>query len=153
MKDKPIMENIWQIARNMESEGIAFYNKLSKESPSSQLSALFYFLAQQEQDHLELFEKIEKKLEATTKGRKAEPVAVKEAFEQVKPDLSSDSLPESDIEAYRTALTMETKAIEYYTDLLEKSDDEDQKLALRIIINEERNHETMMSEILETMGG
>lgn len=145
------MENIWQTAKSMEREGIAFYQKLSNESTDDRLSALFYFLAQQEQDHLNFFDKIEKKLSVNFNERDNEPKSLEETFEKIKPSISSKSLPSNEREAYSIAITMETKAVAYYNSLLPQVENEEQKAALQIIINEERNHESMMTEMLDSM--
>ena len=145
------MENVWQTAKSMEREGIAFYQKLSNETKSDRLAGLFYFLSQQELDHLNFFDTIENKLTINTTERNNPPESVTEAFEKIKPDLSSSTLPKSEKETYKIALTMETKAIEYYSSLLEQATDDNQRLALKIIINEEKNHESMMREMVESM--
>ena len=54
------MENIWEIAKNMEKEGMEFYLKLSKESQIDELAGLFHFLSQQEKDHYDTFDKLSK---------------------------------------------------------------------------------------------
>jgi rubrerythrin len=139
----------FELAKNIELEGKAYYETLAKESPMSALSGIFGFLAKEEQQHYELFDAVQKK---KSPGELTAGTVSGEA-KRVFAALSSQfSLPETVYDyskAYSKALELERKSISTYEDMLGKASSAAHKKILSFLIQEEQKHEHLVEHLLE----
>ncbi len=143
------MESIWQLAKNMEQEGIEFYRKLSEDTAISELAGVFYFLMEQEKVHLSVFTDMERGMMMQSRDRHSAKDTAKQIFPKIAPAFKDIENKLSAIDAYRKAEEVERKSVEYYTSLLPQAENEQQKKALEMIIEEERDHESIMQSIAD----
>jgi len=134
----------YKIARKMEHDGLHFYKTILTQCHNDDITSALKYLLASEKDHLAFFEA---KIEAA--GADGD-----DGFEDedIVDFLSADVFAVNDVgEACKTefadsarALTfgykMEQQAIQFYTALLEKTQDEVGRTALKEIINEEKRH-------------
>jgi rubrerythrin len=138
-----------ELAKNIEQEGKRYYEKLAKESPVSALSGIFKVLAQEEQQHYELFNSWQK----TTYPHPSSSGTVSAEAKRVFAALSAQfTLPETAYDyskAYSKALEMERKSISLYEDMLGKESSAEHKKTLSFLIQEEQKHEHLVEHLLE----
>jgi len=147
------MSSIWEIAKGMEVEGKKFYEQLSLQASNKALEKAFSLLADAEQKHYETFESLEKSMPVESSAAPSIGVDIKKAFKEIaedltKPDTGMEVMADAET-AYEKALSMEEKGIEFYSDMLEKTDDNLQKTMIEQIITEEKSHVKIVSNLLE----
>lgn len=143
------MENLLEVAKNMEIEGEEYYKKLARETTVEELTGVFLFIADQEEDHFKLFEYMQEGKVPDYKEVKGAFSVAKDAFKKITPDFSLPGALTNAKSAYKTAVSMERKTVEYYTSLLEKIENNDQKEVLQMIIEEEEKHQALMESLCE----
>ena len=143
------MSTIYEIAVNMEKEGKEYYERLASQTQINELQGVFLFMAKQEEKHRKLFESL-------AKGESIEPLTAqsaaaeaKAAFGRMAPGFSAPADMHTATDAYKIAKTMETQAVEYYTELLTKAQTTAEKEALEVVIKEEKQHEKIVASFLE----
>lgn len=138
-----------ELAKNIEQEGKRYYEKLARETPVSALSGIFKLLAEEEQQHYELFNSWQK----TAYPHPSSSGTVSAQAKRVFAALSAQfSLPETAYDyskAYSKALELERKSISLYEDMLGKSTSPGEKSALTYLIQEEQKHEHLVEHLLE----
>ncbi|MBN1980097.1 MAG: hypothetical protein JW795_01090, partial [Chitinivibrionales bacterium] len=72
-----------------------------------------------------------------------------EAFASIVPDFSIRTSLLDANHAYKQALAMETKAIEYYSSLLTELKNPHEREAVAVILEEEQKHESIMESIID----
>ncbi len=143
------MEQVWEVAKNMELEGEAYYKQLSEEAHIKELRGVFSFLAEQEKEHYNLFNSLQDdKTPSLADSENALKIA-KEAFKKIVYDFSEQDAIESAEKKYQNAASVEKGAIEYYKSLLNKTENDDQKNALEKIIKEEKKHQVIMESLVD----
>ena len=142
------MASIWKLAKDMEKQGKAYYEKLSKSSKNPEIAAVFAFLAKEEAVHLKTFEKFEKGLKIAPRLASGSTVKAAKLFGKMA--VKSRIADEKDTvdKAYKEALAMEKQAVKYYSGMLKKCGPS-QKSALAHIIAEEKNHAVLMESLVE----
>ncbi len=143
------MENIFEVAKNMEVEGEEFYRKLAEEMSINELKGVFLFLADQEHDHYKLFEFMQEGKTPTYEEVKNAFSVTKDAFAKIAPGFSGFETLISAENAYEKAVNMEKNAIEFYTSLLDSVETDEQRNALQWVIEEEKKHKVVMESMVE----
>lgn len=143
------MENFWETAKKMESEGIAFFKKLSLETTVEELKGLFTFLANEEQNHLEIFQKLEAKQNISFSSQENSLAVAKGIFAKIQPNFSEDDKFADSSSIYKKIKTMEADAVTYYSSLLEKVENEEEAAVLKQIIKEEKRHEKLFDALID----
>jgi rubrerythrin len=138
-----------ELAKNIEKEGKAWYEKLAADSPVPGLAGIFRLLANEEQQHFDLFDARQKN---KTPGA-LKPGTVSGEAKLMFSKLSKQfSLPETIYDyskAYEKALEMERKSISLYEDMLSASTSAEDKKALAFLVGEEQKHEHLVEHLLE----
>jgi rubrerythrin len=143
------MNNVWEIALNMENEGIEFYNNLAMETENLELAGVFKFLADQEEEHKKYFESIEHCIIGKYPKTEDAESKAKEVFKKIAPNFKVSEKIILAVDAYKKAITLENKAVEYYTSLLYEAESEDQRDIIKLIINEEKNHAATLELLID----
>lgn len=125
------MSTIWDVAMNMEKEGIAFYKAQQASTANKQLSGVFGMLAREEQAHLDLFTNLQKSAPVTARPESTLIADVKKEFARLTADFAATDVIDDAAAAYRKALSMENHAVEYYTGLIAQVRDAAQLTALK----------------------
>ncbi|MGM0444401.1 MAG: ferritin family protein [Fibrobacterota bacterium] len=138
-------------AIQMEEEGIAFFEKMIKQTEEDDLKGVFRFLRDQEIRHRDYFRRIADG--DTTSSFSADKDSVeyaRSAFSSLKDNFDgvSESLRNS-VEAYKKARAMEAEAVEFYTGLREEAQTDQEKESLQVIIDEEKKHEKLMDAMVD----
>jgi rubrerythrin len=142
------MASIWKLAKDMEKQGKAYYEKLSKSSKNPEIASVFAFLAREEAVHLATFEKLEKGMKVTVRKVSGSTVKAINLFGKMAAKSRIADEKESAAKAYKEALAMEKQAVKYYSGMLKKCD-ASQKAALTLIIDEEKNHTVIMESLMD----
>ncbi len=143
------MSDVWETAKSMENEGKEFYEKLAAESTLPGVSKIFSFLAKQEQKHFDYFDLLSKGAPAGDAADEDPIAKVKAIFAEVEKP-AADFVPEDEtVGAYEKGLSLEVKSIEYYEKILNGSDSDYAKVALKAIIEEEEKHKKILSAIID----
>jgi len=139
-----------QRAIQMEKDGYAFYMKAALQTSSDLGKQIFESIAKDEQVHLEVFQKMftakvgEVEMNALVKrGTKYEklPVFPKDLKEVEGANPNTDEL-----DALKIAMDSEDTAIKYYTEIKEKSSDEEVKIIFDKIITQEKAHYQILND-------
>jgi rubrerythrin len=145
------MASIWNLAKDMEKEGKAYYEKLSAASKNKEIAAIFAFLAKEEAVHLTTFEKLEKGMMVSARPVSESTVKALKLFGKMAVRSRIADEKESAIKAYKEALGLEKQAVKYYSGMLKKCD-ASQKTALTLIIEEEMKHKAIMEALVDFVG-
>lgn len=138
--------NMFDVAIEMEMEGASFYQQLADNAGHVGLARIFTLLRDDEIRHKAFFEGMKSKAEVNVDASFSESDEVKELIESFNDENFSQLLDQK--EAYESALNVELKSIEFYTEQKAKLSDEKEKKVLDIIIREERRHYDLLDTII-----
>lgn len=143
-------------AIQMEKDGYSFYTKASAQTSDKSGSKIFESLAKDELLHLETFKNIFANEMGETEYQQLVNSSKKYASLTVFPkDLATqkDSSPDTnDLDALHTAMDSEKEAIDYYTRILEKVDNESVAKIIKEIIHQEKQHYLILEEEFNFLG-
>lgn len=142
------MPSVWKLAKDMEKEGKAYYEKCAKSSKNPEIAAVFAFLAKEEAVHLKVFEKFEKGMKVASRLASGSTAKAAKLFGKMAAKGKIADEKESAVKAYKEALAMEKQAVTYYTGMKKKCD-AFQCAALDVIIEEEKKHVTLMDALID----
>jgi rubrerythrin len=142
------MPSVWKLPKEMEKEGKAYYEKLSKAAKNPEIVSVFAFLAKEEAVHLKTFEKMEKGMKVVTRMASGSTVKASKLFGKMAVRSRVADEKESAVKAYKEALAMEKQAVKYYSGMMKKCD-AFQKTALTVIVEEEKKHVVLMEALIE----
>jgi rubrerythrin len=142
--------NLLDFAMEIESEGIEFYTDLMKNTPARDIAGLFGFFAKEEKRHYEIFEAWKKNVRAPTIEKTGMAEKSQEVFTRLSANFMTAGTPAIDHEdAYRKAMSLEEKSILFYNDLQAAMRDEEQKLLIALIIQQEHTHARVIRQLME----
>ena len=149
MTDENVKEAI-KTAIQMEKDGYSFYKKAAAQTSSEMGRSVFESLAEDELVHLDVFQKmfdetIEKSewedlVNSSSKYRKL-PIFPKDLkkVEGVHPDTN-------ELDVLRMAMDSEKEAIDYYSEILGCTIDDEAKKIINEIIEQEKNHYFLLEQ-------
>lgn len=142
--------DLFNVAKQIENDSIRYYTTLAKQTPLRELAGIFAFLANEERCHYELFDSWQKNgcvypLSDPTMVENLEDMCRKFIIHLKKIDISIID----HYEAYKKALKLEKKSIEFYEYGLELSVAYDQQELLKRIIAEEQIHVKLIESLME----
>ena len=147
------MSTTFKIAKEIETEGMEFYEKLAAEAPRTELASVFTFLASAEKRHYELFDSLEKSMPNEYAAAKDSRLNFKELFqgltEEFKKSEPALKALEDTEDAYQKALSFEQKSIDFYEKLQGDADSGLQKAIVGQLIAEEQYHARIIQGLLE----
>jgi len=150
MEKKNNVKEAIKTAIQMEKDGYSFYQKAAAQTSSEMGKSIFKSLAEDELVHLNVFQKLfEDKysqnewedLVNSNKKYNEKPIFPKDlkSIEGINPDTN-------ELDALRIAMDSENDAIEYYTDIWKRSDDDEVKKVIDLIIEQEKNHYFLLEQ-------
>ncbi len=145
-----------QTAIQMERDGYDFYRKAAAQTSSKMGETIFNTLAEDELTHLDTFQKVfedkvgkeEWNALVNSSNKYANlPIFPKDlkAVEGADPDTN-------ELDALHMAMNSEKEAIDFYTQILEKTQDDDTKQIIEEIILQEKNHYLILQEEFDHLG-
>ncbi len=143
------MATVWETAKTMEAEGMAFYTKLGSETPNPEIAGIFKFLASEEEKHLAFFDALSKGKSYTGELESDVISQTKSIFEGFKIKSAVPAFAKDAAVAYQKAADLEQKAVEFYESLLTETTDDSDAEALEIIIEEEEKHARIMESLVD----
>ncbi len=157
------IEEVFEIAINIEKHGTEFYNKLAENTENEESKKLFVYLANEEKHHITLFtgmrDRLGKKLsssfldywESELMGLYLKELAVVEVFPELDdmPKFLEQFKTEKDIIMY--ALGMEKSNILFFMEVLEAigTENETEIKIIKDLINEEKKHIIQLCNLLK----
>lgn len=142
------MESIFDIAKKLEKEGEDYYRKLASETNITELKGVFEFLANQENEHYNFFDKLANNESPDLIDPTESVNMVKVAFEKISANFNNTGIVNNAEETYEKAIVAEKNAIQYYETLLNDAN-ETQAKSIKLLIDEERNHKLVLESIVE----
>ncbi|KPK30722.1 MAG: hypothetical protein AMK70_13685 [Nitrospira bacterium SG8_35_1] len=134
-----------EIAKKMETDAITFYSQAAEKTQCPAGKKMFETIAQDEKGHLEIVNNLLKGLDIHVED--VHPIQnVKTVFEAMKDDMMERvEATSDDLEAFKIAMEMEKKGLEYYTKLAGDASTDKEKMLYEKLIKEERQHYTIFS--------
>jgi len=137
-------------AIQMEKDGYSFYMKAASQTESDMGKTIFESLAQDEQRHLDVFQKMfEDKVsqsewnDLVDSSKKFAKIPIFPTDLNEAPGMDSES---TELDALRMAMDAEKEAVEYYGKIKENLIDEDVKNIINEIIVQEKNHYSLLEK-------
>ena len=131
-------------AIQMEKDGYSFYQRAAAQTSSELGRGIFESIAEDELRHLEIFEKMFQDKVGKDEWTNLIESSKKYAELKIFPkdlEATEGANPDTDeINALRMAMDSEKEAIDYYTDMKEKTNDEEVIKIIDKIIEQEKNH-------------
>lgn len=133
--------DVFEIAKEMELEGKKLYEEQAKKAEDEAIKKILIMLANQEQDHYDIFNALQKN----------QPVKIKkESFKGIK-DVFSDlrkDLPQDQIAFYNKILDIEKKSQQFYEEISQQQEPEAKEIIQRIA-NEEHKHWIIIKNLID----
>jgi len=150
MENLNTIKNAIKTAIQMEKDGYDFYQKAAAQTSSEMGRSVFESLAQDELVHLDVFQK----LFDETMGESEWDTLVNSSSKYTKLPIFPENLKKiegvnpdtNEIDALRIAMDSETDAIDYYTEILMKSNDDEVNKILETIIEQEKKHYFLLEQ-------
>jgi rubrerythrin len=137
-------------AIQMEKDGYSFYMKAAAQTNSDMGRSIFESLASDEQQHLDVFQKMfEDKVsqsewnDLVDSSKKYAKIPIFPTDLKDAPGMDTDS---TELDALRMAMDSEKEAIEYYDKIKERLDDKDIQNVIDEIIEQEKNHYSLLEK-------
>jgi len=137
-------------AIQMEKDGYSFYIKAASQTESGMGKTIFESLAQDEQRHLDVFQKMfEDKVsqsewnDLVDSSKKYKKIPIFPTDLNEAPGIDAES---TELDALRMAMDAEKEAVEYYGKIKENLTDEDVKNVINEIIEQEKNHYSLLEK-------
>lgn len=137
-------------AIQMEKDGYAFYKKASSQTSSEMGKEIFESLANDEQLHLEVFQKLfEDRIEKSewddlvNSSKKYTEIDI---FPKDLKQIEGANPDANELDAIHIAMDSEKNAIDYYGKIKEKVNEEEIKKIINEIIEQEKNHYSILQE-------
>ena len=135
-------------AIEMEKDGYSFYKKAADQTNSDMGRTIFESLAEDEQMHLDVFQKMfeetvgsEEWKDLLISSKKYEKISV---FPNDLKDIEGDNPNTSELDAIRIAMDSEKEAIDYYNKIKNKLTDTEIIKIIDEIIAQEKNHFSLL---------
>jgi rubrerythrin len=137
-------------AIQMEKDGFSFYTRAADQTDSDMGRTIFESLAQDEQRHLDIFQKMfEDKVgqsewnDLVNSSKKYVNIPIFPTDLKDAPGMDTDS---TELDALRMAMDSEKEAIDYYGKIKESIDEQEVKNVIDEIIEQEKNHYSLLEK-------
>lgn len=141
--------NVFDFAIKMEVDGKTFYEKLAQESSNKGLKTIFSRLAEDEQKHLEIFQGLQARTQATAMEETTVLDTARNVFTELRTEDAPLNVSAADLEAYRFAMKLEADSFRLYEEAVERESHQDVKNLLGRIAEEEHKHFTILENIYD----
>ena len=139
--------DIFDYAKQMEKDGEKYYRELASKADREGLKSIFNMLADDEVKHYEILDKIQKNQEFDMADSKILDES-KNIFTQKKENATNElTLPQK--EAYKKAVEIEQKSVDFYKEKAKEAEGEVQKKIFNKLAHEELKHRKLIENIIE----
>jgi len=149
MKTWNVKEAI-KTAIQMEKDGFAFYQKAAAQTSSDMGRTVFESLAADERVHLDTFQKMFSgnigSVEWDSLVQSNNKYTDRSIFPKDLQAVAGINPNSNELDALRIGMDSEKDAIEYYTEIVNKTPDRNVKKILNEIINQEKNHYLLLQQ-------
>ncbi len=156
MSESDDVKEAIKMAIQMERDGYDFYKKAAAQTSSKMGETIFQTLANDELVHLDTFQKIFEDRVGKEEWNSLVDSSKKYANLSVFPkDLKSTEGAGPDtneLDALHMAMNSEKEAIDFYSGILEKTQDVEVKKIIDEIIKQEKNHYLLLQEEFDHLG-
>jgi rubrerythrin len=143
------IEEVYQLAVNIEQGGFEFYEKLIQASPNTRVANELRFLRDEEAQHKAFFQgELRKKGKGDIELGPAVAGVLQEEFLKPMDDFYRSGKITKIDEALRFGMAVEQKTIDFYADLRKQSRDAAFLKDLEAIVEEEKKHKQKLNIIL-----
>lgn len=150
------VKNAVKTAIQMEKDGYAFYTKAAAQTSSEMGRDIFESLAKDEQLHLEVFQKMfQDKIEKSEWDNlvnSSKKYAEIDVFPKDLKQIEGANPDTNELDALEFAMNSEMKAIDYYSEIKDKTNDENIRQIINEIIEQEKNHYSILQEEFDYLG-
>ncbi len=150
------IDEVLQMAMQVEESGVAFYDKVAKNCGNDGVAALCRDLAAEESEHLQAFDALRREMVATVRARRLEPEQMALMQDLIDDLVLPECAREPDVpptcslpEILRMAVKLERDSVRFYKRL--RAGVSDTATVDRIIAEEER-HIERIEEIGQRLG-
>jgi rubrerythrin len=140
--------NIFEFAKEKEKYAEEFYRDRAAKSPDKGLSEIFQLLANEEEKHYDLIDKMQSESSVETTETTVLSDA-KNIFEKIREGGKKFDFDKSELELYKQAQDIETKARKLYLEKAEEVELESQKKIFLWLAEEEKKHYFLLDNIIE----
>ena len=140
--------NIFEFAKEKEKYAKEFYRDRAAKSPDKGLAEIFLLLANEEEKHFDLIEK----MQAEVPAELAETTVLSDAaaiFEKIREGAKKFSFDRSELELYKEAQKIEQNARDYYLDKADQVEVQAQKDIFIKLAEEEKKHYFLLDNIID----
>ena len=139
------MNEVIQLARKMEMDGMGFYSRAAQEAANPQALRVFESFARDEQRHLDIIERIAQDLGVDVAGMPTPAESIRTVFTNADAELDEEQKATAgEQEAIAIALGMETKSYRLYKGAAESAEDDARKALFERLALEENQHYEML---------
>jgi rubrerythrin len=149
MADK---ENKWMLfalesARKLEKEGFEFYTKAAGKTGNVDGVEMFKFLAGEEVKHYRIVDAIIKKAGGTSVPMADEKPYKSNVFEETAGGKVGGKADQLD--ALNIGIQAEDRSIKAYSDIYDKTSDNNMKIVMKKLVEEEKKHRSILEKEIE----
>ncbi len=140
--------DIFEFAKEKEKYAEEFYRDRAAKSPDKGLAEIFLLLANEEEKHFDLIEK----MQAETPAELTETTVLSDAaaiFEKIREGAMKFSFDRSELELYKEAQKIEQNARDYYLDKADQVEVQAQKDIFIKLAEEEKKHFFLLENIID----
>lgn len=140
--------DIFEFAKEKEKYAEEFYRDRAAKSPDKGLAEIFLLLANEEEKHFDLIEK----MQAEVPAELTETTVLSDAtaiFEKIREGAKKFSFDRSELELYKEAQKIEQNARDYYLDKADQVEVQAQKDIFIKLAEEEKKHYFLLDNIID----
>ena len=140
--------DIFEFAKEKERYAEEFYRDRAAKSPDKGLAEIFLLLANEEEKHFDLIEK----MQAEVPAELTETTVLSDAtaiFEKIREGTKKFSFDKSELELYKEAQKIEQNARDYYLDKADQVEVQAQKDIFIKLAEEEKKHYFLLDNIID----
>ncbi len=140
--------DIFEFAKEKEKYAEEFYRDRAAKSPDKGLAEIFLLLANEEEKHFDLIEK----MQAEVPAELTETTVLSDAtaiFEKIREGAKKFSFDKSELELYKEAQKIEQNARDYYLDKADQVEVQAQKDIFIKLAEEEKKHYFLLDNIID----
>lgn len=140
--------DIFEFAKEKEKYAEEFYRDRAAKSPDKGLAEIFLLLANEEEKHFDMIEK----MQAEVPAELTETTVLSDAaaiFEKIREGAMKLSFDKSELELYKEAQKIEQNARDYYLDKADQVEVQAQKDIFIKLAEEEKKHYFLLDNIID----
>ena len=140
--------DIYQFAIDFERENRKYYEECAENVEDESIKSVFLELSAEEAKHERIVKKLRDKENVEDLDFNIIP-RVNKVFSEIKENIPNKVMPNDQVDIYKTALDMEEKSKDFYSEKAGEVEDKKAKEVLLRLSKEEKKHEDIIRSIIE----